>query len=264
MPPVPVLAYHSVDDNPPGWIAPFAIGRRAFADQLDAVLDSGRVPVTAGQVAAARSGGPQLPEHAIAVTFDDGYLDFLRHALPELAIRSVPVTLFVTTGALGPRNHSHLPDAAMLSLGQVVQLDADGVEIGSHSHLHQQLDTLDAASASRELSVPKQILEEALGHEVGLFAYPHGYSSAAVRAQTRLAGYRAAFGVRNAFSPDPDDPFRIARLAVLADTTPARFDAWLHGAGAPVATRHDQARTVVWRYFRRQRARLHHPVLESR
>jgi len=265
MPPVPVLAYHSIDDDPPGWLAPYTVGTRAFAAQLDALLASGRIPVTAGQVAAARRGGPRLPEHAIAVTFDDGYLDFLRRALPELTIRSIPVTLFVTTGALGLRNRSLLPDASMLSLGQVAELDADGVEIGAHSHLHPQLDTLDAAALGRELSVPKQILEQALGHQVDLYAYPHGYSSPAVRARTAHARYRAAFGVRNAFSPDPDDPFRIARLTVMADTAPARFDAWLHGAGAPVAGPREQARTIAWRIYRRQRTRLsHHHVLESR
>lgn len=266
MPPVPVLAYHSIDDDPPGWLAPYTVGTRAFAAQLDALLDSGRVPVTAGQVAAARRGAPHLlPEHAIVVTFDDGYLDFLRRALPELTIRSIPVTLFVTTGALGLRNRSLLPAASMLSLEQVAELDADGVEIGAHSHLHPQLDTLDAACLARELHVPKQILEQALGHQVDLYAYPHGYSSPSVRARTRRAGYRAAFGVRNAFSPDPDDPFRIARLTVGADTTPDRFDAWLRGTGAPVAGPREQARTIAWRIYRRQRTRLsHHHVLESR
>ena len=256
MPPIPVLAYHSVDDDPPGWLAPYTVAPRAFAAQLDALVAAGRAPVTAGQVAAARRGGPHLPEHAVAVTFDDGYLDFLTSALPELTVRSIPATLFVTTGALGPRNRSRLPDASMLSLGQVAELDADGVEIGAHSHLHPQLDTLDAACLDRELSVPRQILEQTLGHQVDLYAYPHGYSSPAVRARTRRAGYRAAFGVRNAFSPDPDDPFRIARLTVRADTTPARFHAWLHGTGAPVAGPRDQARTIAWRIYRRQRASL--------
>ena len=264
MPPLPVLAYHAVADDPPGRLAPFTVGPRAFADQLDALLASGRVPVTAGQAAAARDGGPGLPEHAVAVTFDDGYLDFLRSALPELAVRSIPVTLFVTTGALRPGNRSLLPDAPMLSLAQVAGLDADGVEIGAHSHLHPQLDTLDAAALGRELSLPKQILEQALGHEVDLYAYPHGYSSRAVRARTRGAGYRAGFAVRNAFSPHTDDPFRIARLTVRADTSPARFDAWLRGAGAPVAGPREQARTTAWRLYRRQRARILPPVAESR
>ncbi len=256
MTPLPVLLYHSVDDDPPAWIAPFTVSRRAFADQLDAVVDSGRVPVTAGQVIAARGGGAPLPANAVAVTFDDGFRDFADNALPPLTARSLPVTLFVTTGALAPLNRSLLPGAAMLTLEQVAKLDHAGVEIGAHSHFHAQLDTLDQAAVVQELSRPKEVLEDALGHEVGLFAYPHGYSSAAVRHLTRLLGYRGAFAVRNAFSPDDDDPFQIARLMVRADTSPARFAAWLRGAGAPVGAPDEQARTAVWRFYRRQRVRL--------
>jgi peptidoglycan/xylan/chitin deacetylase (PgdA/CDA1 family) len=256
MAPLPVLVYHSVHDDPPEWIAPYAVARRAFAEQLDAVLASGRTPVTAGQVVAARTGGPRLPEHAVAITFDDGFHDFVDHAWPELEHRSLPVTLFVTTGALRPLNHGLLPAADMLTVEDVAKLDRAGVRIGAHSHLHPQMDTLDEKAVAQELSRPKEILEKVLGREVDLFAYPHGYSSRRVRELVRRLGYRGAFGVGNAFSPDDDDPFRIARLMVMADTGPAAFEAWLRGAGAPVAPARERVRTTVWRFYRRRRVRL--------
>jgi peptidoglycan/xylan/chitin deacetylase (PgdA/CDA1 family) len=256
MAPLLVLLYHSVDDDPPAWIAPYTVGRRAFADQLDAVLASGRVPVTAEQVVAARAGGPRLPVSAVAVTFDDGYRDFADTAWPALERRSLPGTVFVTTGALGPLNRSLLPGAAMLTLEEIASLSAAGAGIGAHSHLHAQLDTLDSAAAVRELSRPKEIIEDVVGHEVDLFAYPYGYSSEGVRDLTRFVGYRGAFAVRNALSPDDDDPFRIARLTVKADTGRSTFEAWLQGAGVPIASAREQARTSVGRFYRRQRVRL--------
>lgn len=266
MPPLPVLLYHSVRDDPPSWLAPYTVTRAAFAAQLDALTASGRTPVTGGQVAAARTGGPPLPENAIAVTFDDGYLDFERNALPLLAERGIPATLFVTTGALAPRNHSLLPEVPMLSLGDVARLDADGVEIGAHTHAHPQLDTLHPSAAAWELVHSKEILEQALGHEVALAAYPHGYSNARVRELARDAGYRAAFAVRERLSPETDAPYRIARLTVRSDTPAGRFDAWLQGAGAPVATPRERASTLAWRYYRRARARVGIPctLAESR
>ena len=251
-----VLLYHSVNDDPPAWIAPYTVSRRAFADQLDAVLASGRTPVTADQVVAARGGGPRLPANAVAVTFDDGFHDFADTAWPELERRSLPGTLFVTTGALGPLNRSLLPDAEMLTLEEVANLSAAGAGIGAHSHFHAQLDILDSASVVRELSQPKRILEELVGHEVTMFAYPHGYSDERVRDLTRLLGYRGAFAVRNALSPDDDDPFRIARLMIRADTGRPTFEAWLRGTGAPVASAREPTRTAAWRFYRRQRALL--------
>ena len=264
MPPLPVLLYHSVHDDPPAWLAPYTVTRRAFAAQLDTLLASGRTPVTCAQIAAARTGGPPLPEHAVAVTFDDGYLDFLCDALPALTGRAIPVTLFVTTGALAPYGRSLLPCAAMLTLAEVARLDALGIEIGAHTHIHPQLDTLAPSAAAWELAHSKEVLEQALGHEVPFAAYPHGYSSRHVRELTRQAGYRAAFAVRDALSPDGDDPYRLARLTVRADTPAERFDTWLSDAGAPVAAPREHALTLAWRCYRRARAYLPRPIAESR
>jgi peptidoglycan/xylan/chitin deacetylase (PgdA/CDA1 family) len=257
--PLPVLLYHSVEDDPPGWIAPFAVRPREFAGHLDAVADSGRVTVSAAQVLAARRGGAPLPENAVLVTFDDGFRNFATHAQPELDRRGLRATLFVTTGALGRVNKSLLPDTPMLTFAQVAELAEAGVEIGAHAHLHAQLDTLRTVEIVEELSISKWILEDALGRRVDLFAYPHGYSNAEVRRLTSETGYQGAFAVRNAFSPRDDNPFRVARLMVRADTTPAEFAAWLRGTGAPSAPPRDQVRTVCWRLWRRERARLGGP-----
>lgn len=254
MTPLPVILYHAVDDDPPAWIAPFTVSPKTFAGQLDAIVRSGRTPVSAGDAITALRGGKPLPHRAIVITFDDGFLDFERNALPALAERELPTTLFVTTGALAPFNRSLLPNAAMLSLEQVAALPRCGVTIGAHTHYHQQLDTLEPAAATRELTRPKRILEDALGTEVDLFAYPHGYCDARAAALTRSAGYRGAFAVRNAFSCESDDPFRVARLMVRADTTAVQFQSWLDGIGAPVAQRRENPRTVAWRFYRRRRA----------
>ena len=38
--PLPILLYHSVDDDPPSWIAPFTVGTRAFREQLDRIVEA--------------------------------------------------------------------------------------------------------------------------------------------------------------------------------------------------------------------------------
>jgi peptidoglycan/xylan/chitin deacetylase (PgdA/CDA1 family) len=233
MRPLAVLLYHTISDDPPPWIAHLAVTPRDFRAQLDAVVASGRTPVTAAQVVAARRGGVPLPPDAVAITFDDGFRDFATIAQPALAARGLPAALFVTTGAVSPNDRSRLPDAAMLTLRDVARLDREGVEICSHTHLHAQLDTVDRAAVVRELTQPKRILENELGHEVPIFAYPYGYSSRTVRELTGANGYTGAFAVRHAFSPDTDDPYRIARLMLRCGHSLATFQAWLDGEGAP-------------------------------
>lgn len=265
--PVPVFVYHSVSADPPAWIAPFTVHPRAFTEQLDILAENGRVVVPLRQLVAAMSGGPPLPPASAVLTFDDGFADFYTMVAPLLIERGLPATLYVTTGALGRAGApdrqegrgSLFPPAVMLTWSQVAELDALGVEIGGHSRTHPQLDTLPRRLAREEIEGCRSRLEDALGHPVRSFAYPHGYSSPSVRHLVREAGWTSATAVRFAFSSGGDEALRIARLMVRADTDPERFWAWSRGAGAPVAPFTEGARTTVWRAYRRLRAGIRRP-----
>ena len=65
-----------------------------FAAQLDDLARTGTI-VGWPQVAAALSGGPQLPPDAVLLTFDDGHDDHHRYVLPMLAERGLPGTFFI-------------------------------------------------------------------------------------------------------------------------------------------------------------------------
>ena len=64
-----------------------------------------------------------LPDDAVAVTFDDGYVDNLCAAKPRLEAEGVPATIFVTTGALGQRTEYWWDELARLILRRRAALD---------------------------------------------------------------------------------------------------------------------------------------------
>ena len=165
--------------------------------------------VTFGELAAAAAA--ENAGGRAALTFDDGFAGTAEHLLPILRIEQAPATVFVVTGWLGLA-HPDAPWARIVNESEVRELHAHGVEIGSHTVSHPDLATLDRDGAERELRESKLALEQLLGAEVEVAAYPNGSATAETRAACRAAGYRAACRFRGAGSWA--DPFDLPRQPV--------------------------------------------------
>lgn len=257
-PRIPILNYHTVTDAPEPGIAPYAVRPVEFARHLDRIVASGATALTVSELVAVLDSGGQPSPRTVLVTFDDGYADNLTVAAPLLRERGLPATVFATTGLLPgcPGGSITRPPGPMLAWERLTELEAAGIEIGSHSHSHPELDVLSRASASAEISHSKELLQDALGHEVHSFAYPHGYATRWLQQEVRRCGYRSACGVRNAFSHGRDNRWLLARLIVGSTTTCDDIDNLLRGAGAPTASARDLLRTKLWRTARRASASL--------
>lgn len=256
---IPVLLYHSVAGDVDGAFAPYTVSPATFARHLDLVVESGSTALTFSGLVDALTGAAPMPERPVVITFDDGFADFATAAWPELATRRLPATLYVTTGALGSTStwleRDGAGDRPMLTWDDVVALDAAGCEIGAHTVTHVPLDCVDRPLAEREIRGSRAALEDALGHEVRTFAYPHGHHDRHVRRLVIDAGFESAAAVRNALSHPRDDVFAVARVTVRRDDSDARIAELIDGRGAPIAPRRELARTKVWRRVRRHRHR---------
>jgi peptidoglycan/xylan/chitin deacetylase (PgdA/CDA1 family) len=93
-----VLMYHRVlpaaDPRRLASFDEYVLGDQAFAASLD-VVEAVHRPVALGDVLAALEGRSRLPPRAALLTFDDGWLDTLEVAAPELARRGLPSVVFV-------------------------------------------------------------------------------------------------------------------------------------------------------------------------
>jgi peptidoglycan/xylan/chitin deacetylase (PgdA/CDA1 family) len=250
---IPVLLYHSVGENPSGWIAPFTVSRATLERHLDLVVASGRTPVTLSMLRDGVGGLIPLPSRPVVITFDDGFADTLTVAGPVLARHGVVASVYLTSGFMAGRSPG---GDRMLDWSQVDELAQQGHEIGAHSVTHPQLDTLSATDAWRETSVCKQVLEDRLGTVIRSFAYPHGYSSPRVRQLVAAAGYDSACAVKNALSSVADPQLSVARLMLTASTSDDTVRQWLAGGGARVGRRDGRAATRAWRTYRRTRSLL--------
>lgn len=245
---IPVLLYHSVPQASDSGDS-LAVSYEQFAAHLDTILASGRTPITVGELAAGFREECQLPDHAVAITFDDAYEDTL-DAIELLRARGLRASVFVTTGQIDTE--------AMLRRDQLEQLAGHPreVELGAHSVTHPHLDELSLAEIEREVSDSKLRLEQLAGRTITTFAYPYGSYDRRVRAAVLAAGYRSAAAVKNALSHPRDDPWAIARWTVGSTTSAQRIAQVLDGHDVPYAWGHERLRTRGYRLARQLRRRI--------
>ena len=93
-----ILGYHRVADKT---IDPWtlAVSPTHFEEQLR-VLRRTRRPFSLTEFVGRLVAG-ELPPNAVALTFDDGYVDNLTAARPRLSAADIPATVFLATGYLG-------------------------------------------------------------------------------------------------------------------------------------------------------------------
>jgi len=254
---VPVLMYHELSQPGKATWDHLAVSPSVFGEQLDYLLDAGYTTLTAGSLAARLAAGDSVPPRTVVLTFDDGFEDFHRYAVPALTEHGFTATVFVTTGWVqdAPSAPVSTRPGRMLSWSQVAEAAAAGMEAGAHSCQHPQLDQLPAARIRDELCMSKSILEDRLGAPVPGLAYPYGYSSAMVREVARAAGYTYGYAVRNALTGPQADLFRLPRLTVHRSTDLSEFRRLLEGQLALTMLR-DRALTAGWSVVRRSRAAL--------
>lgn len=100
-----ILMYHGFTDHPSNDVVNCQGNRlqtATFRRQL-AFLREHCAVVTLREVVRSLSGGPALPDYAVALTLDDGYESVYTLGLPALREANVPATVFVATEFIDAR-----------------------------------------------------------------------------------------------------------------------------------------------------------------
>ena len=256
--PVPILMYHEIAELSQT-SSHLAVSPDAFAAQLAELHGEGFRTVNAAELSAVLAGGAgQLPDRAVVLTFDDGYEDFHRRAMPLLDRYGFTATVFVTTGWIqdaGPLPAGRRP-GRMLSWTQVAEAAEAGIEVAAHSHLHPQLDQLPGRLLREELHSSKARLEDKLGSPVPGLAYPFGYCNARVRQEAGDLGHQYACAVANAITGPSSDLLALPRLTVRQSTGMPAFRQIIRGSDIPMIFLKDRALTKGWAMIRHARAAL--------
>ena len=249
---MPALMYHSVS-SVAGPMRSLAVPPSLLTEHLDALTDAGYRLVGLSEALDLLDAGSD--EKLLALTFDDGYRDFLTAAVPALAKAGAKATLYASVGHLGGQARwlgRWAPDfGPMLTWGELASVASAGVEIGNHGLLHHPLDVLPTGRLRREVTRSHQELEQRLQLEVRSFAYPHGYNSRRVRGVVASTGHDNATEVGRRLHTPGERRFAIPRLQPTPDLTGLDLVALVSAREPGLLPRVKQVAQPGWRLVRR-------------
>jgi peptidoglycan/xylan/chitin deacetylase (PgdA/CDA1 family) len=158
----------------------------------------------------------------LSITFDDGYVDNVKLALPVLQRWSLPATFFVTSGFIETQTQTFWDSDAGLrsewmSWPQVVQLAKAGHEIGAHTVTHADLGKLSIPGAESELRGSRDVLAARIGSPPLHFAVPFGRPVPGLENVAEIArrlGFRSLSLCRGGLVPPSSDPMRLERWPI--------------------------------------------------
>ncbi|NTW97738.1 MAG: polysaccharide deacetylase family protein, partial [Oscillochloris sp.] len=215
---VPILMYHYVRTVDPG-IDPLGYGLSVtpaqFAAQLDWLRRAGYDTVQMSALAGCARGESPCPARAVALTFDDGYMDAYSDALPLLQQYGATATFYIVSGFVGQE--------AYMGWDEIRALRSAGMEIGAHSISHIDLTTLSYYENVDQIARSGQEIAAQIGAPVRSFCYPAGQFNAEIATITRDAGYTSA--TTTVQEGAQDDLFALPRLRVYGDMSQAGFEA---------------------------------------
>lgn len=237
-----ILAYHAIADlGDDPRLAEYGVPPRLLEEQLDALIGSGWRFVGLDAVLAALAGEGELPRRALLLTFDDAYADLLEVACPIMAERGLPGVVFAVAGQLGGTNEWDNRHRAttldLLDADGLRAVEADGIEVGSHTVSHRPLTEVSETELEEEIAGSATLLEQAGLPRPQTFSYPYGEWSPEIAAAARDAGYAASFTIEPGIVRDGADPHALPRIEVHASDTPRRLRRKLLSAGWPAPLR---------------------------
>ena len=189
-----VLLYHSVTGSKIGSdLEENTIDAKLFEEQMDFLSSEKFNVISCNEAVKLLSAKKKFFPKTVAISFDDGYRDNYTNAIPILKRYNFPATLFINTDFLLKDESG----TAYLSVQEIGKLKKIGlIDFGCHGKTHMMLSALDEESLEHEIAGAKNILQDVIGSDIRLFAYPYGHSGSynkKIMEKVQTAGFSGAF-----------------------------------------------------------------------
>jgi len=175
-----ILMYHHIGNPPPGvklWA--LYVSRLNFIFQMWYLKTFGFNVVSLEALGDMVKSGREVPQHCVALTFDDGFEDFYENAYPVLKKYAFPATVFCVTGQLGSEAFWEgielTGTSKIMCAGHMREiLSNSNISFAPHTRTHINLEKNDERTAELEISGSMNDIETIIGSSSRVFAAPYG------------------------------------------------------------------------------------------
>lgn len=264
MRPIPVFMYHHINTNKGDMVT---VVPDIFEAQMRFLAEAGYQTLSADELIKSISGNMEAVKKAVAITFDDGYLDNYQYAFPILKRYNIRAIIFIVVDWVGKSSElgppevdwgselriknlpNHNSGKRLIKEGQlndvimnwdmVKEMQESGlIEFYSHTMSHRRCAELSPEELSKELRDSKNIIEEKLHKTCSCLCWPKGsYNEDAIRI-AREIGYKALVTTKRGVVKKDSDISCIERIVVKGNllwfknrvriyTTPVLSDIYL-------------------------------------
>jgi len=210
---IPILTYHRFAKD---CKSPLCMPIRTFELQMKYLKENGYHVITPKELIAFLEYRQGLPKKSVLITMDDGYRSAYNIAYPILKKYGFTATLFIYTNFVGVSSMA-------ITWDQLKEMKADGFAIGSHTIFHSdltkpqdgetELEFMDRIK--KELFGSKKIIDQKLGQDTFILAYPFGHYDQRSIKVAMEAGYKMAVSVKRGGNPFFANPLSLRRDQIL-------------------------------------------------
>lgn len=217
---MPILLYHQVSEVRPEQ-DPYGLASTPaqFAEQMAYLHDNHYTCLRLVDYARAYRDGQPIPPKTFVITFDDGYRDNYEIAWPIMKKYGFTATIFLVADQIGSvtnwEGQKDTQSFPLMNWDEIREMQAGGIDFGSHTCTHPRLNQLSAEAVKQELCDSKTRLAEGLERSVETLAYPYEVSTYEVQRIAAECGYLAACGTAN----HPESLYNLWRVEFGAEDT---------------------------------------------
>lgn len=235
---LPVLMYHRViDDKSEIGFYDTYVTKENFEMQMKYLSENSYTSVTFKDIQNGEYKRRfDKDKKYVIITFDDGYKDNLKNALPILKKYNMKMVLFLITSETYNKwdtdveNREKEKKFNLMTKEEVKELIAsDLVEIGGHTTKHLDMPNVDLKTIEEDLNISNKIIEEITGYKPISFAYPWGRSTKESRDVVKKVGYKFAVSTEDGPACFSDDLFEIVRVGIYSDDDIEKFKLRISG-----------------------------------